>query len=93
MGYQINISKEAERDLQTAKCFYRLSGIEEKYDADFVNQITYLKTSPYLFQVYYRNVRRLHFHDFNYSIHYLVQDQAVYILRILHNKQYMNEGN
>jgi len=87
MAYQVNISTDAEKDLQTAKCFYRISGLEKDFDTDFVGQIEYLKNNPFLFQVYYRNVRRLHFHHFNYSIHYFIKRQSVYILRILHHKQ------
>lgn len=87
MVYQINISKDAEKDLRTAKCFYRISGLEDDFDNDFIGQVEYLKSNPFLFRAYYRNVRRIHFHDFNYSIHYLIREQNVYILRILHHKQ------
>lgn len=87
MAYRINISREAEKDIQTAKYFYRISGLEKEFDTDFVNQIAYLKTNPYLFQIYYRSIRRLHFHDFSYSIHYLIRGKDVFILRVLHGRQ------
>lgn len=88
MGYHIKVSQQAERDLQTAKCFFGTSGIETDFDTDFLHQVEYLKINPFLFQVYYRNVRRCHFKKFNYSIHYLIEDTVVYILRILHHGQY-----
>ncbi len=87
MEYPINISKDGEKDLQTGKCFYRFSGLEDDFNTDFIGQIAYLKSNPFLFKVYYRNVRRLHFQDFNYSIHYLIREQNVSILRILNHKQ------
>jgi hypothetical protein len=87
MAYQINVSKDAEKDILTAKCHYRVSGLEQTFDADFKSQISYLRANPFLFQIYYRNVRRAHFNTFKYSIHFIVHNDAVYILRVLHHKQ------
>lgn len=87
MVYKINVSKDAERDLLTAKCHYNVSGLEDTFDNDFKSQITYLKANPFLYQVYYRNVRRAHFTTFKYSIHFIIHNDAVYILRVLHYKQ------
>ncbi|WP_202029253.1 type II toxin-antitoxin system RelE/ParE family toxin [Galbibacter mesophilus] len=88
MEYRINISSEAERDIQKALCYYKMSNLESAFSSDFINQIEYLKSNPFLFQLYYKKVRRIHFSKFNYSIHYFVEEDVVYILRILHVKQY-----
>jgi len=87
MEYQVKVSKDAEKDILTAKCHYRISGMERLFDDDFIKQLTYLKANPFLYQIYYRNIRRVHFDSFKYSIHFVVQNDAVYILRILHHKQ------
>lgn len=87
MAYQINVSKDAEKDLLTAKCHYRASGLEQTFDIDFKGQISYLQANPFLFQVYYRNIRRAHFNNFKYSIHFIIHKEEGYILRILHHKQ------
>jgi len=87
MAYQIKVSKDAEKDLVTAKCHYRVSGLEQAFDIDFKNQISYLKANPFLFQIYYRNIRRAHFNMFKFSIHFIIHKDTVYILRILHHKQ------
>lgn len=87
MGYPINVSKDAEKDILTAKCHYRISDLEEDFDSDLMAQIAYLRANPFLFQIYYRNVRRIHFRGFKYSIHFVVQHDSVYILRVLHHKQ------
>ncbi|MFD0798695.1 type II toxin-antitoxin system RelE/ParE family toxin [Maribacter chungangensis] len=87
MVYEINVSKDAEKDLLTAKCHYKVSGVEDIFDNDFKSQIAYLKANPFLYQFYYRNVRRAHFNTFKYSIHFIVHNDAVYILRVLHHKQ------
>ena len=87
MAYRINISKDAEKDILTAKCHYRISGLEHSFDGDFISQIEYLKANPFLFQIYYRNVRRAHFNTFKFSIHLIINNDSVYILRVLHHKQ------
>lgn len=87
MGYQVNVSRDAEKDILTAKCHYRISGLEEDFDNDFMAQIDYLRANPFLFQIYYRNVRRVHFNGFKYSIHFIVQNDIAYIIRVLHHKQ------
>lgn len=87
MEYQIKISKEAERELSIAKCYYRISNLEELFDSDFKKQIDYLEANPFLFRFYYRNIRKVHFNSFKYSIHFIIKNKVVYILRILHHKQ------
>ncbi|MBT8183361.1 MAG: type II toxin-antitoxin system RelE/ParE family toxin [Eudoraea sp.] len=87
MEYQVKVSKDAEKDILTAKCHYRISGLEKLFDDDLIEQVAYLKANPFLFQIYYRNIRRAHFNNFKYSIHFIVQSDTVYILRVLHHKQ------
>jgi hypothetical protein len=88
MAYQINVSRDAEKDLIIAQCYYRERDLEDVYNEDFKLQLEYLKANPYLIQLYYRQVRRIHFSQFKYSIHYIIKNGIVYILRILGHKQY-----
>ncbi len=90
MEYPVSVSKDAERDILTAKCHYRISGVEKSFDDDLVRQVSYLRANPFLFQIYYRNVRRVHFNRFPYSIHYVIKNDIVYILRVLHHGQKFN---
>ncbi len=89
MEYQIQVSKESEKDLAKARCYYKIKGIEENFLDDFITQINYLKSNPLLFQTRYKNVRKIHFNNFKYSIHYIIENQIVFILRILsHREEY-----
>jgi len=90
MEYQVKVSKQAEKDILTAKCHYRISGLEKQFDDDFIKQVAYLGANPLLFQIYYRNVRRAHFDSFKYSLHFIVEKKTVFVLRILHYKQKFN---
>lgn len=87
MGFQIKVSKEAEKDLLKAECHYKFLGQENTFNDDFVTQLKYLKANPYLFQIYYKNVRVIHLKQFKYSIHYIIENDIVYILRLLHQNE------
>lgn len=87
MAYKINESKDAEKNLLTAKCLYKASGVEDTFDDDFKGQLAYLKANPLLYQMYYRNVRRAHFNTFKDAIHDIVYNDAVYVLRVLPHNQ------
>jgi len=91
MAYQIQVSKESEKDLAKAICHYKIKGVEENFLDDFITQINYLKWNPFLFQIRYKNIRKIHFSNFKYSIHYLVENQIVFILRILNHREEYEE--
>lgn len=88
MAYKVSISKEAQIELGMAECYYRLRGVEKDFLQDFSNQLQFLKTTPQSFQVRYKTVRVLRFETFNYSIHYIIEDMQVLILRILNQRQH-----
>lgn len=87
MKYQIKISREAEKDLIKAKCYYKLSDQEKAFNNDFILQLKYIEANPFLIQKYYKNIRVIHFKNFKYSIHFLIEKDIVYILRLLHQNQ------
>ena len=87
MEYDVRASTQASKDLTIAQCHYRASNIEDAFNIDFKTQIGYIKSNPYLFQIYYRNVRKVHLSSFKYSIHYVIKNKTVYILRILGQNQ------
>lgn len=91
MAYQINVSKDAEKDLLITKCNYSVSGLDETFDINFNNPIVYLKSNPFRYQIYYRNVRVAHFITFKYLIHFIIHNEVIYILRVLPHMQKFNQ--
>ncbi len=87
MAYKVQISKEAQIELGTAECYFRLKNLERDFLSDFARQLQFLKTTPTSFQVKYKTIRIVQFEKFNYSIHYIIQDKQVLILRILNQRQ------
>jgi len=88
MRYKILITKEAQVELGIAECYFSVKGIQRQFMADFFKQLEFLESTPYSFQIRYRDIRTIDFKQFNYSIHYVIKDQVVLILRILNQKQY-----
>ncbi len=87
MDYDVQISREAQIELEVAEFFFRAKNLHESFLDDFFRQIEFLKTNPEAFQIKYRDIRILCFEQFNYSIHYLIEGDKVLILRILGQRQ------
>jgi len=87
MIYKVHISKEAQIELSVAECFYKSRNLDQEILADLSRQLRMLKAMPESFQIKYRGIRIVSFEKFNYSIHYMIQDSRVLILRILNQKQ------
>lgn len=87
MAYKVSISKEAQIELGAAECFFRIKNLEKDFLSDLSRQLQFIRHTPELFQVKYRSVRIINFEKFNYSIHYLIKNDAILILRILNQRQ------
>ncbi|SDF11800.1 ParE toxin of type II toxin-antitoxin system, parDE [Pricia antarctica] len=87
MGYEVDISREAQIELDVAECFFRAQNLHPSFLDDFFRQIAFLKTNPEAFQIKYRDIRIICFEQFNYSIHYIIVKHQVLILRILGQRQ------
>ncbi len=87
MAYKVHISKEAQIELGTAEYYFRTKNLEMEFLSDFSRQLRFLRTTPESFQIKYRGIRTVLFERFNYSIHYIIKDNEVFILRILNQRQ------
>ncbi|MGB7785898.1 MAG: type II toxin-antitoxin system RelE/ParE family toxin [Salinimicrobium sp.] len=87
MAYRVVISREAEVELGIADCYFRTKDLEKVFWTDFLKQLEFLEKTPLSFQKKYREIRIILFNDFNYSIHYIVEEKTVFILRILNQRQ------
>ncbi|MDT0687963.1 type II toxin-antitoxin system RelE/ParE family toxin [Autumnicola psychrophila] len=87
MTYKVLISKEAEIELATAECYFRVRNLHRDFLNDFKRQLEFLENTPASFQKKYREVRIVNFNQFNYSIHYVISEDKVLLLRILNQRQ------
>ena len=90
MRYKIELSQEAQIELDVNLCFFRAQDLDlsKEFLEGFKRCLTFLATNPELFQKRYKEIRIVHFEEFKYSIHYVIHDKSVKILRILHQKQW-----
>lgn len=88
MGGEFIFTEDFRRELHIAKCHFDLTDKGEDFLNDLERQLTIISSIPFGFQVRYRNVRIVNFETFNYSLHYIVQDDAsIIILHVLGQSQ------
>lgn len=92
MSYHIKLTDEAKLNIVEASEYYlKISkSLENKFQTDLINTIDKLKESPQHHQIRYRGIRIAHLKKFPFSIHFLIQEDIIYVLKILHQKRYYN---
>ncbi len=85
MNYEI--TDVAYKELDKALCYFKLIEKEDEFFDDLMNQIRLIIKLPYAFQLKYRHVRVITLNHFNYSIHYTIYNDTIYILRIINQTQ------
>ena len=81
------LSPESYREIELAECYFRAKHIEKSFLTDLNNQFIFLEKAPLSRQVRYKNVRIHLLKKFNYSLHYTVNENQVYILHFLNQNQ------
>lgn len=87
MAYKIVFSPEAFRGIELAECYFKANQIEKSFLTDLNNQFVFLEKFPFSRQIRYKNVRIHLLEKFNYSLHYTVDVNQVYILHLLNQNQ------
>lgn len=90
MAYEIKFSDVAQLDLKEARRYYAdvSKHLLRKFDAEMADNFKIIALDPQCFQKRYRDVMIVFAKTFPYGIHYLVEEDVVYIQRILHQKQF-----
>lgn len=93
MVFKLLFTVNADRDLTKIRIWY--DGINIKLTQELFNEIgkelNLIRKEPLLYQIRYKSIRIAFLSRFEYGIHFIVKDDTILILRILHNKQYFNE--
>ena len=93
MNFQLVFTAKADQDLTKIKIWY--DGISIKLTQELFYELSKeldtIKKEPLLYQTRYKTIRIAFIYRFEYGIHFVVKDDTIIILRILHNKQYFNE--
>lgn len=89
MSFKIVISEEAEIQIFEAILYYsKISeSLSEKFNKKLIETIDYLSENPEYFQNRYREIRIVLIKKFPYSVHYIIKNNTVFVLKVLHQKQ------
>ena len=84
--YSIIIQPEAELDLDDAHLYLedQKAGLGFDLLAEISDTIGILESNPFLFQKVYGEKRRAMIKRFDYNIVYVIREQSVFILAIIH---------
>ena len=88
--FEVQISKEAQLDIAEAMDYYKKidSSLSEKLWAEISKTIGKISANPLKFQIRYRNIRMAFIKTFPYGIHFIFEENRVFILSFLHTKRY-----
>lgn len=90
MRFKILISNEAEDQLTEAFLYYKEVSITltQRFKDDITEVIGNISRNLNHYQNRYKNIKIALTSNFPYSIHFIVKEDTVYILKILHQKQF-----
>ena len=89
MSFYIKLSDEARLDLSEANAYYFSisKSLNAKFNQDIFESIDRIALNPDHFQKRYRNIKIVFSKTFPFGIHYLVEEDTIYVQRILHQKR------
>jgi len=86
MLFNVNFSDESLLDIRETREYYSQVSliILKKFDDELTKSIELLKVNPNHFQKRYRNIKIVFTKKFPFGIHYIFENNRIYIQRILH---------
>lgn len=92
MSYQIIIRPEAENDIRDAFDWYeaRSPGLGLEFVRCIDASFDIILESPVIYQHVYKNIRRALPQRFPYGIFYIIEDEKIVVLAVLHAKRNPN---
>ena len=90
MQYFIEISDDAKFTIKEVSEYYAEISIplKDRFEVELIESIDLLFINPLHHQVRYRKVRIAFTELFPYGIHYIVENEYIYVLKILHTKRF-----
>ncbi len=93
MSYKLLIDEEAFKDLEKSIIYYKevSEKLANKFKKAIKKELNVIEKQPFIYQKRYRDVRITFTKRFPYGIHYVVNNNTVEIIRILHTKMFYKE--
>lgn len=90
MSYILLFEDNVHHEYLKSRAYYDDISIElgNRFDLDFKQTLEYLKQNPLHFSTRYYTVRIALFNTFPFGIHFMVEENVIYILKVLHTKRF-----
>lgn len=90
MQYFIELSDEAKLNIKEALEYYSdiSISVKDRFEVELTKSMELLFKNPLHHQVRYRDIRIAFTEVFPYGIHYIVENEYIYVLKILHTKRF-----
>jgi plasmid stabilization system protein ParE len=87
--YFIELSEEAKLTIKEILEHYTAISVplKDRFEVELTKSIELLSKNPLYHQVRYRKIRIAFTEIFPYGIHYIVENEYIYVLKILHTKR------
>lgn len=87
-GYKVVLTLRARQDIQASIKWYNIKqkGLGKRFHQFVTQAISTIQSIPF-FQVRYLEVRCLKVKRFPYLIHYIIEDDTIYILAVISTHQ------
>ncbi len=89
MTYELVIRSCAEKDISDAVYWYedKVKGLGERFLLSIDATFSSIQRNPRLYPVVYKKFRRALLKRFPYSLYYIVENNTITIIAVLHQKQ------
>lgn len=89
MKHALVVSERAQLQIDKAAQWFfdQLPGLEIKFLLDLDKAMDYIQKHPLKCQLRYNNVHVKFLKKFDFGIHYIIENQTVFVLTVFHTKQ------
>lgn len=93
MSYSLVVSERAQLQLEKATLWFfeQTPGLEIKFLIDIGIAMDYIQRHPLKCQLRYKKVRIKFLKTFDFGVHYIIENQTVFVLAIFHTSQNSEE--
>ena len=90
-NFKIIISNAAKEDFRNETAYYKKTlvvSLSKRFSAAVKAALLKIQDSPTVYSIRYKNIRIVYTKKFPYALHFIIKEDAVYIIAIIYSAQY-----
>jgi plasmid stabilization system protein ParE len=86
MKYRLRIRSDARNDIRSARNWYdrQVPGLGSRFGEELGATLSSVQEQPLVYAVIYRDIRRATTRRFPYAVYFIVENDRISVLRVLH---------